>query len=200
MLLHATRKAFPIFLFLLIFALGREKGAPTASISRPDTSTTPIPTAAPADWYTVYFTDPANPAVEYYSGGPDEALAQAIDRARLCVDVAVYDLDLFSISSALINAHRRGVIVRVVTESDNMDSLETKIPALKEAGIAVIGDRREGLMHQKFTVIDHMEVWSGSITGCGSRPSRRGIRCGSPSGCTRTPGRPWRSTRSYAAG
>jgi phosphatidylserine/phosphatidylglycerophosphate/cardiolipin synthase-like enzyme len=101
--------------------------------------------------------------VEYYSGGPDEALAQAIDQARLSVDVAVYDLDLSIISNALINAHRRGVLVRVVTESDNMVSLATKIPALKEAGIPVIGDRREGLMHDKFTVIDRMEVWCGSM-------------------------------------
>jgi phosphatidylserine/phosphatidylglycerophosphate/cardiolipin synthase-like enzyme len=54
-------------------------------------------------------------------------------------------------------------MVRVVTESDNMDSLETKIPALKEAGIPVTGDRREGLMHNKYTVLDRMEVWTGSM-------------------------------------
>lgn len=55
-----------------------------------------------------------------YSGAPDESLAQAIDEARLSVDVAIYDLDLSTISNALINAHRRGVLVRVVTDSDNI--------------------------------------------------------------------------------
>src|SRR5512136_814755 len=45
-------------------------------------STTPgIITAAPSDWYSVYFTDPSNPQADSYRGGPDEALAHAIDQA-----------------------------------------------------------------------------------------------------------------------
>ncbi|MDO9348528.1 MAG: phospholipase D-like domain-containing protein, partial [Anaerolineales bacterium] len=31
------------------------------------------------------------------------------------------------------------------------------------AGIPILGDRREGLMHDKFVVIDRQEVWSGSM-------------------------------------
>jgi phosphatidylserine/phosphatidylglycerophosphate/cardiolipin synthase-like enzyme len=86
------------------------------------------PQLAPRRSGIAYFTAPAEPAAENYSGGPDESLAQAIDEARLSVDVAIYDLDLSTISKALINGHRRGVLVRVVTDSDNMDSLATKIP------------------------------------------------------------------------
>ena len=160
---RAARRVFSFSLILVFLAIGCEKVTPTEVLIPEDTIIPVRPTTAPSEWYNVYFTDPTGPAAEYYSGGPDEALAQAIDRARLCVDVAVYDLDLSTISNALINAHRRGVKVRMVTESDNMDSVATKIPALKEAGIPVIGDRREGLMHDKFTVIDRMEVWSGSM-------------------------------------
>jgi phosphatidylserine/phosphatidylglycerophosphate/cardiolipin synthase-like enzyme len=160
---RAARRVFSFSLILLFLAVGCVKDIPTEG-SFPEYTSIPVrPTAVPSGWYTVYFTDPTGPAAEYYYGGPDEALAAAIDQARLCVDVAVYDLDLSTISNALINTHRRGVKVRVVTESDNMDSTATKIPALREAGIPVIGDRREGLMHNKFTVIDHMEVWSGSM-------------------------------------
>ena len=32
-----------------------------------------------------------------------------------------------------------------------------------DAGIPVLGDRREGLMHDKFVVIDRSEVWLGSM-------------------------------------
>ena len=35
--------------------------------------------------------------------------------------------------------------------------------ALLEAGIPVLGDRREGLMHNKFVIIDRQEVWTGSV-------------------------------------
>ncbi len=123
---------------------------------------TPVGTAqVPADWYSVYFTDPESPMAESYRGGPDVALARAIEQARLSVDVAAYDLNLWSIRDALIAAHRRGVAVRLVTESDNLD--EQEIQDIKEAGVPILGDRREGLMHNKFIVIDHLEVWTGSM-------------------------------------
>jgi len=113
------------------------------------------------DWYSVYFTDPDNPSADRYRGGPDAALAAAIDQARMSVEVAVYDFDLWSLQNALLDAHRRGVVVRVVTESDNLDRIE--LQELAEAGIPVLGDRREGLMHNKFVIIDRQEVWSGSM-------------------------------------
>jgi phosphatidylserine/phosphatidylglycerophosphate/cardiolipin synthase-like enzyme len=77
------------------------------------------------------------------------------------VDAAIYDLNLWSIRNALIDAHHRGVAVRVVVESDNLDRDE--VQELIEAGIEVLGDRREGLMHHKFVVIDRYEVWTGSM-------------------------------------
>jgi phosphatidylserine/phosphatidylglycerophosphate/cardiolipin synthase-like enzyme len=53
------------------------------------------------------------------------------------------------------------VVVRLVMESDNMDNSE--VQDLLAAGIPVIGDQREGLMHDKFVVIDRSEVWTGSL-------------------------------------
>ena len=65
------------------------------------------------------------------------------------------------IRDALIDAHRRGVHVRVVMESSNRDR---DVPQeLIDAGISVLGDRREGLMHDKFVIIDRSEVWLGSM-------------------------------------
>lgn len=116
---------------------------------------------SPHDWLEIYFTDPDAPGARAYEGGPDEALAAAIDGARLSVDMAVYNFNLWSIRDALLRAHRRGVIVRVVMESDNMDAAEAR--ALAEAGIPVRGDQHEGLMHNKFVVIDRSEVWTGSM-------------------------------------
>jgi phosphatidylserine/phosphatidylglycerophosphate/cardiolipin synthase-like enzyme len=125
----------------------------------------PLPTSesqgTPSGWYSIFFTDPLNPAADTYRGGPDDALAAAIKGARLSVDVAIYDLNLWSLRNALLDAHRRGLEVRVVTESDNLD--EPEIQALQEAGIPVLGDRRESLMHHKFVVIDRLEVWTGSM-------------------------------------
>jgi phosphatidylserine/phosphatidylglycerophosphate/cardiolipin synthase-like enzyme len=77
------------------------------------------------------------------------------------VDVAAYSLNLWSIRDALIQAAKRGVVVRMVMESDNMDTQE--VQQIQDAGIPVSGDQREGLMHNKFVVIDRFEVWTGSM-------------------------------------
>lgn len=112
-------------------------------------------------WFEVYFTDPANPAASQASGGVDDRLVQAIDAARLSVHVAVFNLTLNDVRRALIDAHRRGVEVLMVTESDNLDGEDFQ--RLKEAGVPVLGDRREGTMHNKFMIIDGTEVWTGSM-------------------------------------
>ena len=118
---------------------------------------------AHGSWIDIYFTDPESPLASQETGGPDGPLAASIDAARLTVDVAIYSLSLTSIRDALIHAHERGVQVRVVMESDNMNMDGSAPQALLEAGIPILGDRREGLMHDKFVVIDRSEVWLGSM-------------------------------------
>jgi phosphatidylserine/phosphatidylglycerophosphate/cardiolipin synthase-like enzyme len=127
----------------------------------PEPTLTPLPGGATSNWLQVFFTTPSAPDASNYEGGPDENLAAAIDSARLSVDVAAYSLNLWSFRDALIHADRRGVVVRMVMESDNMDSEE--VQDLLEAGIPIVGDQREGLMHDKFVVIDQSEVWTGSM-------------------------------------
>ncbi len=112
-------------------------------------------------WFELYFTDPTNPLGKQITGGPDQPLVDAIDAARVSVDMAAYSLSLDSVRDALIHAYKRGVSVRIVMESDNMDRSDPQ--ALKDAGIPMIGDRRQGLMHNKFVVIDQSEVWMGSM-------------------------------------
>lgn len=114
-----------------------------------------------SDWYTVYFTDPSGPNAETLTGGPDAYLAAAIDQAQVSVDIAIYDLNLWSLRDAIINAHNRGVRVRLVTDSDHLDRDE--MVEIINAGVPVLGDRREAIMHNKFVVIDSYEVWGGSM-------------------------------------
>lgn len=112
-------------------------------------------------FFEIYFTDPANPASAQESGGIEQALIASVDAARLSVDVAIYSFSLRELGNALLRARDRGVQVRIVMESDNR---ERSLPqALIEAGIPILGDRREGLMHNKFVVIDRSEVWTGSL-------------------------------------
>ncbi len=114
------------------------------------------------DWIRVYFTSPRYPDdAAYHYGGLDEELAAVIGQAESSVDVVAYDLDLERVADALIAAHRDGVQVRVVVESDNAD--EEAVTDLRQAGVPLVEDEREsGLMHNKFAVIDEQWVWTGS--------------------------------------
>ncbi len=164
-----------VFIFILLatactpLSTAESPTLPATLPAEPVTETPPAPElilmqagyGMKGSWYELYFTDPASPYAEQETGGPDLALAAAIDNARLSVDMAAYSLSLPSLREALIRARRRGVAVRVVMESDNRD--RTVPQALIEAGINVLGDRREGLMHNKFVVIDRAEVWTGSM-------------------------------------
>lgn len=109
----------------------------------------------------IFFTNPESPIAQFALGGPDEELQTAIEQARVRIDVAIYDLNLYSIRDALVAAEERGVQVRMVVESDNFEDGELAI--FTSAGIPVVGDEDPDAMHDKFLVIDRYEVWTGSM-------------------------------------
>jgi phosphatidylserine/phosphatidylglycerophosphate/cardiolipin synthase-like enzyme len=141
---------FAALLLLLLFAFLRASRSQSLS-----------PTAQLSDSIEVRFSRLSAAPPSSLRGGPDAALAQAIDRAERSVDVAIYNLDLWSIRDALLRAADRGVEVRLVVEADNLGQAE--IFELIAAGIPVVADGWEPLMHDKFTVIDGREVWTGSM-------------------------------------
>jgi len=160
---RSSRVVLPALLLFLLSCTPRP--TPTPTPADPPTGLTPIRLdagyGAAGGWYEIYFTEPFSSIAASETGGPDGPLVASIDSARESVDVAVYSLTLDSVRKALIDAHHRGVSVRIVMESDNMDNSDVR--KVVEAGIPVIGDRREGLMHDKFMVIDRSEVWTGSM-------------------------------------
>ena len=108
--------------------------------------------------WKVYFSE-VNASGSLYS--LEKRLVDKLGAATVQVDAALYDLEAEPVADALIKAYDRGVRVRVVTETDNIE--DSEIGRLQEAGIPVADDgERDGLMHHKFIVIDERYVWTGS--------------------------------------
>jgi len=107
-------------------------------------------------WCQVYFgpTEPGD------KKGLDNKLTELISQAEKSVQSAFYDLDLQNVTDALLDAHREGVEIGLVTDSDNITS---QIEQLREAGIKVVEDERGAIMHDKFCIVDERYVWTGSF-------------------------------------
>jgi phosphatidylserine/phosphatidylglycerophosphate/cardiolipin synthase-like enzyme len=84
-----------------------------------------------------------------------------IANAKVSVHVAMYNINLTGVSQALIDAMERGVEVELVTETDNMDGAQ--VQNMLRSGLPIVGDDGDGLMHDKFLVIDSAIVWTGSM-------------------------------------
>lgn len=116
-------------------------------------------------WYQVYFTKPSYPENRANRvGGMDEAMIADINAAQQQIELVVFDLDVASITDALIQARQRGVAVRVSIDGENLEAAEVaKVTGdLQQADIPVFFDERQAFMHNKFIVIDGATVWTGS--------------------------------------
>ncbi len=114
---------------------------------------------AQSSWYQLYFTNP--PDDENNSADTiDTYLIANLETARRTIDAATYDFNLPSMADALINAHNRGLIVRLVTDTDTL--VEEEVQRIVDAGVPVVDDGRNAIMHDKFIIVDGRVVWTGS--------------------------------------
>lgn len=114
------------------------------------------------DWIAVHFTTPLYPDdPALHTGSIDLRLVDLIDAAQQEVNIAAYQLNLPTVTDALLRAHRRGVRVRLVTDGAYAD--EEMVQRLRRAGVPVtVRPEGSGIMHNKFVVVDGAWVWTGS--------------------------------------
>jgi phosphatidylserine/phosphatidylglycerophosphate/cardiolipin synthase-like enzyme len=100
-----------------------------------------------------------------------EAVRPLIQSARSSIDVAVFFLTHKEIAQDLLNAHQRGVKVRVLLDATAATNEYTKHEVLRLGGIPVKVEDFGGKMHAKSAVIDDEYVITGSMnwTSAGER-------------------------------
>lgn len=169
----APRRGRPSFAatIIILALLGLLYGAPRIFGLLGGPLEAPTFAAAPAaavaswadnNWYQLYFTEPSLPG--YGSGSPTSKLADAvvnsIRSARRTVEAATFEFDLPAMAEALIDAHDRGLVVRLVVDTDSMG--QDAVQRVIAAGVPVVDDGRSAIMHDKFIILDGAAVWTGS--------------------------------------
>jgi phosphatidylserine/phosphatidylglycerophosphate/cardiolipin synthase-like enzyme len=103
-------------------------------------------------------------AEAHFSPGEDcfRAIANRLESARETMDICLFTITDDRLSNQILDAHRRGVRVRIITDNDKAGDLGSDIPRLREAGIPAIEDRSPFHMHHKFALFDHSSLITGS--------------------------------------
>jgi phosphatidylserine/phosphatidylglycerophosphate/cardiolipin synthase-like enzyme len=113
------------------------------------------------DWWSVYFTSPGKRSdTSNKTETPETALVRNLKNSNKSFYGAFFEINSRPIIKELIDAHKRGIDIRLVIEKDY--SGNNGIKDLKNAGIKIVTDNRKGLMHNKFAVIDGKILWTGS--------------------------------------
>ncbi len=107
-------------------------------------------------------------SVEVWYGPEDEPLSRVVqiyEQADRYIYVAVYGMTSFPAAKALIAAHKRGVDVRVITDRERLKDPKQRaaVSALWEAGVPVMVNRHDSLMHLKQVVADDEVNVNGSM-------------------------------------
>lgn len=89
-------------------------------------------------------------------------IALLLREARDTADICVFTITDDHLAAAILEAHRRGVRVRIVTDGQKSLDHGSDIIRLGHAGIPVRTDRSDHHMHHKFAVFDGRTVATGS--------------------------------------
>ena len=95
--------------------------------------------------------------------GTADIIVGFISKCQKTLDVAIYSLTHDKITEALLDAHSRGVKVRVLIDKTQAGNRYADDEKLLDAGIPLLRDRVPGLMHNKFVIGDGKAVGTGSF-------------------------------------
>jgi len=126
-------------------------------------------TVLPVVSHVLFFPDKvttdafSSPSKKKQQKGNFSILLEALESAQSSLDVCVFTISCQELSGVLINAHQRGVVVRVVTDNEQMSSSGSQIERLRRAGVQVRNDNTSYYMHHKFAVVDGKCLVNGSL-------------------------------------
>jgi mitochondrial cardiolipin hydrolase len=97
---------------------------------------------------------------------PGLACLQTLQRhlrgARRTLDLCVFTISDDRITHEILDAHRRGVSVRLLTDNEKESDAGSDIARLRQAGITTVVDRTSAHMHHKFAIVDGGWLLNGS--------------------------------------
>lgn len=89
-------------------------------------------------------------------------IRELIATARRKIDICVFTITDDRLTAAVIDAHRSGVAVRIITDNDKAADLGSDADRLRSAGVGLRIDRTQFHMHHKYAIFDSKILLNGS--------------------------------------
>ncbi len=109
-----------------------------------------------------------NPVIESeacFSPGSNcrNKIINLLKAARQSIDICVFTISDNKITQAILEAHRRGVVVTIISDNDKANDKGSDIQYLLDKGVHVILDQSPYHMHHKFAIFDNRILLNGSF-------------------------------------
>jgi phosphatidylserine/phosphatidylglycerophosphate/cardiolipin synthase-like enzyme len=100
----------------------------------------------------------------FFSPGDDcrNAIVRQMNLSLRILKICVFTISDDQITSAIINAHKKGVAVKIITDNDKSFDHGSDIRQLAAEGIPVKMDASSNHMHHKFMISDDHSLITGS--------------------------------------
>lgn len=92
-----------------------------------------------------------------------QRIRQLCRQARRSVEVCVYTISDDRLSQEILDCHRRGLDVRVISDNEKLHDAGSDILHLKAQGVPLRIDEGPGHMHHKFALFDRQQLLNGSF-------------------------------------
>ena len=97
----------------------------------------------------------------------EEKVVSMIRTCKKTLDVAIFSLTLNSIAEAILEAHQRGIKVRMIADDECAKNKGSNVKLIASMGIPTKTDNAVYHMHHKFAVLDGSVVIMGSFNWTG---------------------------------
>lgn len=100
----------------------------------------------------------------HFAPGEDcpQRITQLIQSVHRDLDICVFTITDDRIADAIIQAHSRGIALRLITDNEKAFDLGSDVTRLQDAGIQVKVDQTPFHMHHKFALFDRQVLLTGS--------------------------------------
>jgi phospholipase D len=104
--------------------------------------------------------------------GCTELIVKQIENAKKSIFIQAYGFSSTAIVDSIINAHLRGIKVKVILDRSNLTQRYSKLKEIRKSGIEVTIDSVPGIAHNKVMIIDEHIVITGSFNFTDSADKR----------------------------